>query len=262
FDVEFARKLALAYAAFVAKSGAKRIAVGRDVRLTSNKYADALKDGLRSAGLDVVDLGLTPTPLVYYATFHLQVDGAIQVTGSHNPPDQNGFKICVGKVTIYGQDIQELRRLIEAGAAPKAAKRGGEESYAIVPAYQNELIEQFGKLPKRLKVVVDAGNGAGGPVAPRIIEAIGCDMRTLYCEPDGRFPNHHPDPTVEANMRDLIAAVRSDRADMGIAFDGDADRVGITDHTGRIYWGDEMLIIFSRDILAEHPGATVVSEVK
>ncbi len=262
FDVEFARKLALAYAAFVAKRNAKRIAIGRDVRLTSNKYADALKDGLRTAGLDVVDIGMTPTPLVYYSTFHLPVDGAIQVTGSHNPPDQNGFKICVGRATIYGDDIQELRRLIEAGTAPKGAKRGGEESYAIIPAYQGELIEQFGKLSRRLKVVVDAGNGAAGPVAPRIIEAIGCDMRTLYCEPDGRFPNHHPDPTVEENMRDLIAAVRSDHADMGIAFDGDADRVGITDHNGRIYWGDEMLIIFARDILANHPGATIVSEVK
>lgn len=263
YDIEFARQLGLAYAAFVAKGNARRIAIGRDVRLTSNKYADALKDGLRTAGLDVVDLGMTPTPLVYFSLFHLNVDGAIQVTGSHNPPDQNGFKICVGKVTIHGADIQELRRIIESRAFPApSATRGTEENYAIIPAYQDELIKQFGTLPRRLKVVVDAGNGTAGPVAPRILEAMGCDMHTIYCEPDGRFPNHHPDPTVEENVRDLIATVRTDHADMGIAFDGDADRVGLTDHNGRIYWGDEMLIIFARDILARHPGATIVSEVK
>jgi len=263
YDVEFARKLGLAYAALVAGKGARRIAVGRDCRLTSDKYADALKDGLRAAGLSVVDLGMCPTPLVYFSLFHLTVDGAIQVTGSHNPPDQNGFKICVGRTTIHGDDIQALRVLIErgTGAGPGAA-RGGEESYAIIPAYQEALIEQFGRLPRRLKVVVDAGNGTAGPVAPRIVEAIGCDTHAIFCDPDGRFPNHHPDPTMPENVRDLIATVKQDGADLGIAFDGDADRVGIVDHGGRIYWGDEMLILFARDILARQPGATIVSEVK
>ena len=262
YDAEFARKLGLAYAALVAEKGAKRIAIGRDCRLTSDKYADALKDGLRTAGLHVVDVGMCPTPLVYFSLFHLQVDGAIQVTGSHNPPDQNGFKICVGRTTIHGDDIQKLRVLIENGTAPKAAARGAEERYAIIPAYQDELIAQFGTLPRRLKVVVDAGNGTAGPVAPRIVEALGCDTHAIFCDPDGRFPNHHPDPTVPENVEDLIATVAKDEADLGIAFDGDADRVGIVDHTGRIYWGDEMLIIFERDILARNPGATIVSEVK
>jgi phosphomannomutase / phosphoglucomutase len=262
FDVEFARTLGRAYAAFVADKGVRRVSLGRDCRLTSDKYAAALKDGLLASGLDVVDVGMCPTPLVYFSLFHLDVDGGIQVTGSHNPPDHNGFKICVGKTTIYGDDVQELRRIIESGRFRSSAARGKEESYAIIPAYQEYLIEQFGTLPRRLKVAVDPGNGTAGPVAPRIIEAMGCDTRAMFVEPDGRFPNHHPDPTVEENMRDLIAAVRADGDDIGLAFDGDADRVGLVDGNGRIYWGDEMLIIFARDILTRQPGAVVVSEVK
>ncbi len=261
YDAGFARLLGRAYATAFGGKGVKRVAVGRDCRLTSNKYADALKDGLRAGGLDVVDLGMTPTPLVYYSLHHLAVDGGIQVTGSHNPPDHNGFKICVGKISIYGDEIQELRRIIEGGAFREAA-RGTEEHYAIIPPYQDELIRQFGTLPRRLKVVVDSGNGAAGPVAPRIVAALGCDSHDLFSEPDGRFPNHHPDPTVEENLADLIRTVRAEGADLGIAFDGDADRVGLVDHTGRIIWGDEMLILFARDILAERPGAVIVSEVK
>ncbi len=261
YDVEFARTLGRAYATYVADRNVTRVSVGRDARLTSDKYADALKDGLRTGGLDVVDLGLTPTPLVYYSLFHLDVGGGIQVTGSHNPPDHNGFKICVGKVSIYGDEIQKLRAIIESGRF-REAPRGKEERYAIIPAYQDELIRQFGTLPRRLRVVVDSGNGAAGPVAPRIIAAIGCDTHDIFSEPDGRFPNHHPDPTMPENVRDLIATVKEDAADIGIAFDGDADRIGVVDHNGRIYWGDEMLIIFGRDILAEKPGAVIVSEVK
>ena len=261
YDVAFARTLGQAYATFVEGTGTRKVSVGRDCRLTSDKYAAALIDGLRTGGLDVVELGMCPTPLVYFSLFHLDVQGGIQVTGSHNPPDHNGFKICVGKTSIHGDQVQELRRIIEAGKL-RTASRGGQEHFEIIPAYQDYLMKQFGTLPRRLKVVVDAGNGAAGPVAPRIIEAMGCDMRTLFCEPDGRFPNHHPDPTVEENMQDLIRAVRDGSADIGVAFDGDADRVGLVDHTGRILWGDEMLILFARDILASRPGAVVVSEVK
>ena len=262
FDADFARELGRAYATFVRPTGAKRVSVGRDVRLTSNKYADALKQGLRESGLDIVDIGMCPTPLSYYSLFHLDLDGGIQVTGSHNPPDHNGFKISVGKATIHGEQIQEIRKIMEARDYRTAASLGGEEHYEIIPAYQEELIKQFGKMPRRLKVVIDAGNGAAGPVAPRIIEAMNCDIHTLYCEPDGRFPNHHPDPTVEENMRDLIKAVADDHADLGVAFDGDADRLGLVDEKGKILWGDEMLVVFSRDILAKQPGAVIVSEVK
>jgi phosphomannomutase/phosphoglucomutase len=261
YDAAFARRLGLAYATMVAPRGARRVSVGRDCRLTSEKYAAALREGLRAGGLDVVDLGMCPTPLVYFSLFHLGLDGGIQVTGSHNPADHNGFKIAVGRTTIHGAEIQELRRILEDGRVRETAP-GAEERYAIVPAYQEHLIAHFGRLPHPLTVVVDAGNGAAGPVAPRIVEAMGCEVRTLFCEPDGRFPNHHPDPTVEENVRDLIAAVRAGGADLGIAFDGDADRLGLVDHTGRILWGDEMLILFARDILGAHPGAVVVSEVK
>ena len=262
YDADFARRLGVAYAVFAGARGVCRVAVGRDCRLTSDKYADALKHGLRSSGLDVVDLGMCPTPLVYFSLFSLDVGGAIQVTGSHNPPDQNGFKICVGKTTIHGDDIQELRRIIEDGRAVSGAVRGAEERFAIIPAYQDYLITQFGTLPRRLKVVVDAGNGTAGPVAPRIFEAMGCETHAIFSDPDGRFPNHHPDPTLPENVADLIATVQKDGADIGVAFDGDADRVGLVDGSGRIYWGDEMLIVFARDILARQPGAVVVSEVK
>ncbi len=261
YDADFARQLGLAYAALVEASGVRRVSVGRDCRLTSDAYAEALKDGLMAGGLDVVDLGMCPTPLLYFSLFHLDLDGGIQVTGSHNPPDHNGFKICVGKTTIHGDQIQQLRRLITIGSS-RGRARGREERFAVIPAYQEHLIAQFGRLPRRLRVVVDAGNGAGGPVAPRVIEAMGCELRTLFCEPDGRFPNHHPDPTVVENMQDLITAVARDGADVGIAFDGDAARLGLVDHTGRILWGDEMLILLSRDVLARQPGAVVVSEVK
>ena len=261
YDERFARTLGLAYATRFGKDGVKRVSVGRDCRVTSDKYAEALKDGLLAGGLDVVDIGMTPTPLTYFSLFHLDVDGGIQVTGSHNPPEHNGFKICVGKTTIHGTQIQELRAIIERGEF-RDAERGSEESYAIIPAYQKHLAEQFGTLPRKLTVVVDSGNGAAGPVAPAVVEALGCETTALFSEPDGRFPNHHPDPTVEENMRDVIAAVREGGADVGVAFDGDADRVGVVDETGRILWGDEMLILFSREILKHTPGATVVSEVK
>jgi len=186
--------------------------------------------------------------------------GGVQVTGSHNPPDQNGFKICVGKTTIHGDEIRQLGVMIEAGRFESGS--GSEEEYPIIPAYIGYLEEQFGRAGEGVRVVVDSGNGTGGPVGPPVYRGIGCSVTELYSEPDGTFPNHHPDPTVEENVADLIAEVRKQGADLGIAFDGDADRIGAVDNTGRIIWGDEMLVVFSRDILREHPGATIVSEVK
>jgi len=263
FDAAFAHALGRGYAAYLAERGAtgrRRIGVGRDCRLTSDAYAAALRDGLLDSGLDVFDLGVCPTPVTYFALFDLDLDGAIQVTGSHNPADDNGFKVCVGRSTIHGAEIQTLRRLIEAGRAPDG--RGRLESVDIVARYQAHLIGHLPRLTRPIHAVVDAGDATAGPVAPPILRALGCTVDELYCTLDGRFPHHHPDPTVEANLRDLIARVRDVGAEVGLAFDGDADRLGVVDRTGRVVWGDELLILLSRDVLRTHPGATVVSEVK
>jgi len=263
FDAEFARALGGAYAAYLAESGAParpRVGVGRDCRLTSDGYAEALRAGMRAAGLDVVDLGVCPTPVVYFSTFDLGLDGAIQVTGSHNPSDHNGFKISVGTTSIHGDEIQRLREIMEAGSFPRG--EGSEETFDIVRRYQEFLIGSLPPLPRPLRIVVDAGNATAGPVAPAIYRALGAEVHELYCEMDGRFPNHHPDPTEEENLVDLIKAVADTGADLGIAFDGDADRIGVIGGGGRVIWGDELMILFAREVLADQPGATIVSEVK
>jgi len=267
FDAEFARHLGRAYAAYLesvgrppARAGRPRISVGRDCRLTSDSYAAALRAGLRESGVDVVDLGMCPTPLCYFSLFHLDLDGGIQITGSHNPPDQNGFKVCVGKSTLHGDQIQALRRCLEAGRFPRGS--GAEEICEIVPLYQEEILSRLRPLERPVSVVVDAGNATAGPVAPPILRALGCTVEELYCRPDGRFPNHHPDPTVPEYLTDLIRRVAELGADLGIGFDGDADRIGVVDHNGRIVYGDELLVVFARDVLQALPGATIVSEVK
>ncbi len=260
FDESFVEALGRAYGTKLRRAHIDRAAVGRDCRLTSPTYHKLLKAGIRSTGVNVVDIGMCPTPLMYFAVHHLDLLGGIQVTGSHNPADHNGFKICIGKTTIHGEEIQELRRLVESGEAERGD--GDEEAYPIIPAYQGYLQEQFGRVGEGIRVVVDSGNATAGPVAPPIYRAMGCDVIELYSEPDGRFPNHHPDPTVEENMRDLIDTVRREKAHVGIAFDGDADRIGAVDENGRIVWGDELLVLFARQILRERPGATIVAEVK
>jgi phosphomannomutase/phosphoglucomutase len=260
FDEAFAGTLGRAYGTKLRQSNITRAAVGRDCRVTSPSMHAMLKSGLRSTGVDVIDIGECPSPLMYFAVHHLDLMGGIEVTGSHNPPDYNGFKIMVGKSTIHGEGIQELRSMIERGEF--ASGEGTEEAYPIIPAYQGFLEEHFGRVGEGLKVVVDSGNGTGGPVGPPIYRAMGCEVIELYSQPDGRFPNHHPDPTVEANMKDLIKRVRETGAALGIAFDGDSDRIGAVDDKGRIVWGDELLVVFARDILERKPGATIVSEVK
>lgn len=260
YDAEFAEALGRAYGTMLRERGIARAAAGHDCRLTGPAYHAAVKAGLRATGVDVIDVGMCPTPLLYFAVHHLDLQAGIQVTGSHNPPDHNGFKIVVGKSTIHGDDIRELASRIEA--AEFESGEGTEEPYPIIPAYQGFLSEHFGRCAEGIKVVVDSGNATAGPVAPRVYRDMGCEVIELFSEPDGTFPNHHPDPTVEENVADIIAKVRETGADLGIAFDGDADRIGLIDETGRIIWGDEMLVIFARDILAGHPGATVVSEVK
>lgn len=260
YDEEFAGLLGRAFGTMLLERGIAKAAVGRDCRLSSPGLASALKAGLRSTGVDVVDVGMCATPLLYFAVHHLDLLAGIQVTGSHNPADHNGFKIVCGKATIYGDDIRDLARRIDDGQF--AQGEGVESGYAITPAYCGFMKEHFGAAAKGLKVVVDSGNGTAGPVAPRVYRDMGCEVTELFSEPDGTFPNHHPDPTVEANLAALIDTVRTTGADLGVAFDGDSDRVGVVDGEGRILWGDEMMVLFARDILVRNPGAVVVSEVK
>lgn len=240
---------------------AQRVAVGRDCRLSSPDFHDALVKGLLETGRDVVDLGMVPTPLVYFATFTLDVQGAVQITGSHNPPDENGFKICLGRGTIFGEEIQRLRSLLESGSFHRGS--GHLEEHNVIAQYAAHVLGSLrpGKIPR--KVVVDSGNGTAGLVAPALYRAMGVvEVMELHSEPDGRFPNHHPDPTVPENINGLMETVKAQQADLGIAFDGDADRIGVVDETGKIMWGDKLLILFSREILKERPGAMVIGEVK
>lgn len=260
FDTDFAFTLGRAYGTLARAQGKQRVSVGRDCRLTSDKYAVALRQGLCATGLTVLDIGVCPTPLLYFSLHHYDLDGGIQVTGSHNPAEHNGFKICLDKITIHGEEIQELRKLMERGTF--VSGQGTEEPAPIIPSYQEFINRRFGPLGRRVSVVVDAGNSTAGPVAPDIFRALGCQVTELFCDMDGRFPNHHPDPTLPENLTHLIDRVQETGAEIGIAYDGDADRLGLVDRSGRIIWGDEMMVLFSRDILQRHPGAVIVSEVK
>jgi phosphomannomutase/phosphoglucomutase len=260
---DFAHQLGLTYAEWAYQRTGKprmKISVGRDCRLTSDEYASALIAGLREGGVDVVEIGTCPTPLTYFSVHHYSLDGAIMITGSHNPAEYNGFKIGIGKDTLHGEQIQELKRVMIAGNFTPRPE-GTLESKSIIPEYIHYVANQI-KPARKLKVVLDAGNGTASTVAPDLFHQIGAEVIPLYCELDGRFPNHHPDPTVPKNLTALIDAVRKHGADFGVGYDGDSDRIGAVDASGRILYGDELMVIFSREVLKTHPGATIISEVK
>ncbi|HYB91857.1 MAG TPA: phosphomannomutase/phosphoglucomutase [Candidatus Binataceae bacterium] len=261
FDDDFVRDLGRAYATILHRAGKKSITLGRDCRLSSPRLRDMLLDGLVPAGIDVADIGVVPTPLQYFSVLHWKMDGGVMITGSHNAAEYNGFKLGVGSSTIFGEEIQNVRRIIEARDFVRAAAPGKLTEKPILPEYEEFLTSQF-KFRPGMKVAVDAGNGCGGCVAAPVMKKLGVETIELYIEMDGRFPNHHPDPTVEENMRDLRAAVLKNHAEIGIAYDGDADRVGAIDETGRIVWGDELMVVFSRAILKERPGAAIIGDVK
>ncbi|NWF51981.1 MAG: phosphomannomutase/phosphoglucomutase [Nitrospirae bacterium] len=223
-----------------------KISIGRDVRLSSPAIFKSIKKGLIDSGIDIVDIGVCPTPLQYFSLFHLLLDGGIMITGSHNPPEFNGMKLSTGKDTLYGQKIQEIKKIAEKGNFIKG--KGKTESYEIIPEYKRYLMKNFSSF-NRMKVVVDAGNGTAGIVAPEIIRELGCEVIELYCEPDGNFPHHHPDPTVMENIKDLIEKVISSGSNIGIGYDGDADRIGIVSDKGEVIWGDRLMVIFARDII-------------
>lgn len=244
---------------FLARRGPRACTLACDCRLSSTRLHDALLEGLLSTGIRVADLGTVPTPLLYYSVFHLGAEGGVMITGSHNPAEYNGFKIMAGSSTIHGEDIQQLRRLIEQRDFETGA--GSVEAVDIVTPYVDEVASQF-HFERRVKVVFDAGNGVGGPVMHRLIEKLNVDAVELFFDMDGRFPNHHPDPTVPANLNALVAAVAEHQADLGIAFDGDSDRIGAVDEKGTVIYGDQLMIVYSREILSRKPGATIIGEVK
>jgi phosphomannomutase/phosphoglucomutase len=252
-------QLGKAIGTHIGRSAGRKINVGRDVRLSSKRLRDAIVKGLMSAGCEVTDVGEVPTPLLYYSVQHLGCDGGVMITGSHNPAEYNGFKIVMGAGTIHGSEIQELRRKIEEGDLDSAD--GTVREYDIATPYVDEIASQF-QFSRRVKVVVDAGNGAGGPTMQRLLERLNVDATELFFEMDGRFPNHHPDPTVEKNLEDLKRVVGERGAELGIAFDGDADRIGAVDEKGNVVWGDSLLLIYAREILTRKPGATFIGEVK
>jgi phosphomannomutase / phosphoglucomutase len=260
---EAARGIGVAYAANMAERGfTGAVAVGCDNRPSGPSLRDALVDGLTSAGVDVIDIGVVPTPLNYWALHHLSVIGGIQITGSHNPPEYNGLKLSLNKGSMHGDEIQHLYDLTQHAAKPSGAK-GTVRHEPVIDRYIDDVVQRIGKLSRPMKIVYDCGNGAGALVAPQLFQRLGVQGRGLFCESDGTFPNHHPDPTVPENLEDIIHAVKQDGAEIGIAFDGDADRIGVVDGQGNIVWGDRILIVYARDVLERTGrGQPIIFDVK
>ena len=253
-------ELACAFGTFFQKQGARRVSLGRDARESSTRFRDLMVQGLNETGCDVLDVGLVPTPVLYFTLFTQGVDAGVMITGSHNPTDNNGFKVCLGKSTIFGPQVLEIRDIALSGSFHKG--NGSVEVRNVLPQYHKHIVTGIRMGPRRLKVIVDAGNGVGGFVGAPLYRELGCSVVELFCAPDSRFPNHHPDPTVVENMKFAVSALQEQGADLAIAFDGDGDRIGVVDERGHLVWGDQLMVIFSRDILKQHPGSTIIAEVK
>ncbi|WP_158881284.1 phosphomannomutase/phosphoglucomutase [Rhodanobacter sp. L36] len=257
---DVAHALGQAIGTLMNEKGLREIVVGRDGRLSGPELAGALGDGLRAAGIDVIDIGAVPTPVVYYAAYRYNTGCGVAVTGSHNPPDYNGFKIVVGGETLSEGAIQDLHQRIATGALDGDG-RGNLRQVDVAPDYIEKIVSDV-LAERRLKVVVDCGNGIAGALAPQVLEGVGCEVIPLYCDVDGTFPNHHPDPSDPHNLEDLILSVKQTSADLGLAFDGDGDRLGVVTQAGEIIFPDRLLMLFARDVLSRQPGATVIYDVK
>ncbi|HPK43244.1 MAG TPA: phosphomannomutase/phosphoglucomutase [Synergistales bacterium] len=259
---ETVRAIGLAYGTFLNREGVKKITVGGDVRLSTERIREDVIQGVTSAGIDVIDIGMVTSPLLYWSLFHLDLDGAVMITGSHNPKEFNGLKLAFGKTTLYGDQIQEIRRMIAADDLVTAVQKGFATKMDLSGEYLAMLESKISLGGRELKVVTDSGNATAGPLVNRFLRGIGCEVTPLFEEPDGTFPNHHPDPTKREYLQDLIETVRREKADVGLGFDGDADRIGVIDDRGEIVWGDILMILFWREILPRHPGAEAIVEVK
>ena len=244
---------------YIRRGNGKNMVLGRDVRSSSVEFCNILSMALNSTGCNVIDIGMVPTPVLYFALHHFNADGGVMITGSHNPPEFNGFKISQGFHSLYGKKVQELKGLIEVNDFEVGT--GTTQQQPVLAQYMEKICSIL-EIPRKIKVVVDGGNGCFGIVGPDLLKKLGQTPIELFSQPDGTFPNHHPDPTVSENLTDLIEKVRLENAELGIGFDGDADRIGVVDEKGNILWGDHVLTIFARDILSRNPGATIVGEVK
>jgi phosphomannomutase/phosphoglucomutase len=244
---------------YIRRQGGKTVTLGRDVRTSSDRFRDILGEGLRSTGCDVIDIGVVPTPVSYFSLHHLKPDGGVMITGSHNPPEYNGFKISHGVHSLYGEKIRLLLDMIRK--RDYETGKGALRQENVMDEYVEQVCRRI-KISRPVKVVVDGGNGCFGLIGPHLLKKLGLSPIEQFCEPDGTFPNHHPDPTIPKYMEALMARVKSEKAELGIGFDGDADRIGVVDDQGNLMWGDQLLILFARDILKKHPGAVIVGEVK
>lgn len=256
---EVVENIGKAYGTYLRRKGKRMVVTGRDVRLSSPRIQSALNRGILSTGMDVIDVDMVPTPVLYFAIVHFETDGGVMVTGSHNPIEFNGLKLSEGLASLYGDQIQQLRQMIEKKDFEKG--QGQLVQKEIIPQYKSMILEKI-QLKRPFKIVIDAGNGTAGPIAPELFEKMGCTVFPLYCEPDGRFPNHLPDPTVMAYIQDLKNKVLETKADLGIGYDGDADRMGIIDAKGRVVFADQILALLSQDVLSRNPGAPIVFDVK
>ena len=256
---DFVFNLGRAIGTYALRHKVKNMTIGYDCRLSSESYHNFLIKGLNYSGINTIDIGLCATPMLYFSIRHLHIGGGVMITGSHNPPEFNGFKICVGHNTIYGAQIQELRKIMESGKYVKGTFKARKKD--ISKDYEKFLFKGI-KIKKKIKVVVDGGNGVGGHFAFPLLKRYGCEIISINCDPNGNFPNHFPDPTVEDNLVELINMVRKKKADLGIAFDGDADRLGVISDKGEIIWGDKLLLLFARQILKKIPNSTIIGEVK
>jgi phosphomannomutase/phosphoglucomutase len=258
---EVCRAVGQALGTLAGERGEKAIAVGRDGRLSGPELAGALMDGIRAAGIDAIDVGCVPTPVTYFAGFHAGTQSVVSVTGSHNPPDYNGLKMVIAGQTLYGEQIQALKTRIEQGELQEAATPGRLQNISLVAAYIERIVSDV-KLARPIKIVMDCGNGVAGAVAPELFKQLGCEIVPLFCDVDGTFPNHHPDPSKPENLADVIRALKETDAEIGIAFDGDGDRLGVVTKDGEVIFPDRQLMLFAADVLSRVPGGQVIYDVK
>jgi phosphomannomutase / phosphoglucomutase len=256
---ETVEMLGLGIGTLLLRKGCRTITLGRDCRPSSDGFRDALLAGMTATGMSVIDVGLVPTPLLYYSILNLKSDGGVMITGSHNPAEYNGFKACHGTDSIYGDQIQEIYKLIESNDFERG--KGLATTADVMASYRQYFLDHI-HIDRPVRAALDCGNGTACLIAPSLISELGCNVTELYCDMDGRFPNHHPDPTIVENLKDLQTAVKSKGLELGIAFDGDADRIGVIADNGRIIWGDILLALYAREMLKTNPGATFIAEVK